>query len=451
MKRIGLQWLAISALLIATSAARAETRPRYGGVLHISMRLAPSSLDPLQIADSVAGRNLIALVFDTLVTIDASGHPHGALADTWETAGDRTIELKVRGNVSFHDGSPLTAEIVAASLRRANASWSVATAGDLVTIESNLSLAELLPELALPRNAIAKRDSNISGTGPFHIVDWQPSKKLILGANEDDWAGRPFLDQIEIELGKNFRDQMNALESGRADLVEVASEQMHRLVSDRYQILHSNPVELIALRFDRDVSSEQERTVREALRLSIERQSMHNVLLQGAGQPAASLLPTWMSGYGFIFSTDADRARAQQLRDQIPGIPSLTLGYDNGDPLARLLAERIALNAKDAGLWIQLNASATDLRLERISLVGSDPWVSLQELERQLGLPGVPAPLHSVEHLFAAEQIILGSDRVIPLFHVPIAYASTMNLRGWRVNSDGTLDLANSWLKSPKP
>ena len=85
-----------------------------------------------------------------------------------------------------------------------------------------------LRELALPRNAIAKRkpDSKPSGTGPFHVVDWQPGKKLTLAAEEGYWRGRPFLDGIEIEMGQSFRDQMTALELGRADLVEVAPEQV---------------------------------------------------------------------------------------------------------------------------------------------------------------------------------------------------------------------------------
>lgn len=451
MKLTGLQWLAISALLIATSAVNAETRPQYGGVLHVSMSFSPLLLEPADISDSTAGRNLATLLYDTLITIDEAGRPHGSLAESWRIAGERRTEFHIRGNVSFPDGTLLTAEAVAASLRRSNAAWHVTTAGDLVTIESNLSSTELLHELALPRNAIARRDSNISGTGPFHIVEWQAGKKLTIAANEHYWGGRPFLDQIEIDLGRSYRDQMNALESGRADLVEVAPEQMHRIFSGRYEMLHSNPIQLIALKFAGDPKSEAEKTARQALRLSIERESMHSVLLQGAGQPSASLLPTWMSGYGFVFPAASDLERARQLRDQIPGVPSFKLGYDSGDALARLLAERIALNAKDAGLWVQLNASATDLRLERIAIASSAPWISLEELNRQLGLATVPDSPASVEQLYAAEQKILASDRVIPLFHLPVSYASSMNLRAWRVTGEGTLDLVNAWLKSAQP
>jgi hypothetical protein len=205
------------------------------------------------------------------------------------------------------------------------------------------------------------------------------------------------------------------------------------------------------LRFAKETTSAQEKAARDALRLSIERQSMHNVLLQGAGQPTASFLPTWMSGYGFVFSTETDRLRAQQLRDQIPGVPSFTVGYDSNDPLARLLAERIALNAKDTGLSVQLNASATDLRLVRIPLASCDPWTSLQVVNRELGLPAIEAKARSVEQLFASEQSMLASGRMIPLFHLPLAYAATTSLHDWTLTPGGKLNLAGAWLKSSQP
>jgi MarR-like DNA-binding transcriptional regulator SgrR of sgrS sRNA len=454
MKRTGLQWLATSVLLISALSANADTRPQYGGTLHISMSVSASSLDPAEMLESAGTRNLVALIFDTLVTVDATGRPQSALAESWQSAsGDRGLEFRLRHTVKFHDGSPLTAEIAASSLRKANPAWNVTAAGDVVTIESAGATPELLQEVALPRNAIAKRDvnGNLSGTGPFHIVNWQSSKQLVVAANEDYWNGRPFVDEIDVDMGRNFRDQMNALESGRADLVEVAPEQMHRVVAQRYELLRSSPIELIALKFAKEASSVQQKAARDALRLSIERQSMHNVLLQGAGQPTASLLPTWMSGYGFVFSTEPDRLRAQQLRDQIPGVPSFALGYDSNDSLARLLAERIALNARDAGLSVQLNASATELRLVRIPLASCDPWTSLLVLNNQLGLPTIEATGHSLEQLFASEQSMLASGRVIPLFHLPLAYAAATNLHDWTLMPGGKLNVAGAWLKSSQP
>jgi MarR-like DNA-binding transcriptional regulator SgrR of sgrS sRNA len=89
--------------------------------------------------------------------------------------------------------------------------------------------------------------------------------------------------------------------------------------------------------------------------------------------------------------------------------------------------------------------------LERLPVACSDPWISLQELSHQLGLSGASPKSHSLEQLFAAEQNILASDRVIPLFHLPVSYAATIHLRNWQVTADGRLDLASAWWKSPKP
>src|SRR5581483_1614505 len=290
MKRSGWRWRVISVLLTVASAANAATRPQYGGTLRVAMRASPSSLDPAEISEAIGGRNVTALIFDRLVTTGADGRVQGALAESWEISpADQRVQIRLRPNVKFHDGSPLTAEAAAASLRKGNPGWTVTPAGDLVIIEPGVSADELLQVLALPRNAIAKRDSgnNISGTGPFRVADWQAGKKLTLTANEDYWAGRPFLDQIEIEMGRSFRDQMNALESGRAQLVEVAPEQVRRLGAPRYEVLQSSPVELVALRFAGDAASVQQKNVRDALRFSLERHSMHTVLLQGAGQASA--------------------------------------------------------------------------------------------------------------------------------------------------------------------
>ena len=88
------------------------------------------------------------LIFDTLVTVDATGRPQSALAESWQSApGDRGLEFRLRHTVKFHDGSPLTAEIAASSLRKANPAWNVTAAGDVVTIESAGATPELLQEV----------------------------------------------------------------------------------------------------------------------------------------------------------------------------------------------------------------------------------------------------------------------------------------------------------------
>lgn len=454
MKLFACHWLAASSLFLAL-LAQAETRPQYGGTLRVTTQAAPQTLDPAdsRAPDSFARRSVNSLLFDTLVTWN-EGRAQPGLAESWQAAmGNQRWQFHLRHGVKFHDGTPLTSEIAAASLRFANPAWSARGEGDTVIVDCDQPNPEMPAEVALSRNAIVKRDSGetVSGTGAFHIVEWQPGKKLTLAAEEDCWRGRPFLDVIEIEMGRSFRDQATALEVGRADLVEIAPEQAHHFSAARGRLVSSAPAELLALVFARDVSSPDEKLLREALGLSVDRGSIRSVLLQGAGQPAGSLLPTWISGFGFVFSSQADLQKARQLRDQVHVSRIWTIGYDGSDPLTRLLVERITLNAKDAGLsLVPTAAGVSDLRLMRIPLASSDPWIALEGIAAQAGLSKASSNGAVIDELFAAEQAALASQRVVPLFHLPAFYAAGANLKGWTVRVDGSVELAGAWLGALK-
>jgi peptide/nickel transport system substrate-binding protein len=451
MKLFAWQWLAASSLLLAAVVASGETRPRYGGTLRIEMRPALSSLDPADrnVPDSFGRRNVTALIFDTLVTFDDTARIKPALAESWQAAGQE-LRLHIRHDVKFHDGTSLTAESVAASLRFANPSWKVMAEPDSVTIQGDFPEEELLAQLALSRNAIVKRDAGkVSGTGPFHIVDWQSGSRLTLAAEDNCRRGRPFLDSIEVEMGKNYHDQMTALQLGRVDLIEVSPEQVRRISQEGRGIASSMPIELVALVFARGASSPEEQALRSALALSVDRTAIRDVLLQGAGEAAGSILPIWMSGYGFVFSSGVDLSKARQLRGQAATIPNWRLGYDTGDPLDRLLAERIALNAHDAGLALQTTSSPSpDLWIAHLPLEG-DAWNSLGKLADQMGVP-LTKRHGSLEELYAAEQAILKSGWIIPLLHLPASYVASPGLRNWRVRSEGTVSLDDAWLESAR-
>jgi len=449
--------LVLSSLLAGALTAAAETRPQYGGTLHIAMREAPSSLDPADASqpDSFAHRSLTMLLFDTLVSSDGSGGVKASLSTSWQASqGNRRWQFHLRRGVKFHDSTLLTAEIVAGSLRAANPAWNVQVEGESVVIVIEAANPEMLEELALPRNAIAKRnaDSTPSGTGAFHVTDWQPGKKLTLTAEENCWRGRPFLDSIEVEMGKSFREQMTELDLGKADLVEIAAEQERRASQEGHHLTSSAPLELLALVFAREVATPDDKLLREALALSVERASIRNVLLQGSGQPTAGILPTWMSGYGFVFSTAADLPRARQEREQIRTVSAWSIGYDGSDPVSRLLAERIALNARDAGLTLQPTSTApADLRLVRIPLNSPDPWIALEDVAARCGLPAANGNGGSAEDLYAAERALLATQRIIPLFHLSASYAASGNLKNWKLRPDGSWDLGDAWLGSGKP
>ena len=450
MTRSAYRLLAASSLLLVTLAA-ALSRPQYGGTLHIALRVAPASLDPAEIApgESLARASVTALMFDNLVAADTIGHIQPALATSWQSdSGNQHWQFWIRRGVKFHDGSALTSDAVASSLRISNPGWNVIANGDSLTVETTVPTPYLLAELALPRNAIAKRSTgaSISGTGPFHVTDWQPGKRLTLAVQEDYWNGRPFLDGIVIDMGKGSRDQLISLDLGKTDLVELTPEQVHRAAAEGRRVLRSQPVVLIALVFNKDRATPEEGHFREALSLSVDRGSMRNVLLQGQGEPASGILPNWLTGYEFVFPSQFNLLRAQQLTSGLRQSP-WTLAYDSADPLARLIADRIVLNARDSGISIQTTASAAaDIRLVSVTLPSLNPQLALTNFTALFGLPQPKFASSSIDDLFQAESALLQTQRVIPLLRYPLAYAVSPAVRGYSLERSGVWQASDVWL-----
>jgi len=440
--------------MVVAALASAETRPQYGSTLRMATRIAPRNLDPADksLPDSIARRNLTRLMFETLVTLDDRGRVAPSLATSWQASpGNQRWQFSVRRGVNFHDGSPLTSEAVAAALRAANPDWSVSATGDSIVVERDSGDPDLPARLALARNSITKRSEGgtLIGTGPFHITNWQPGKKLSLTADEGYWGGRAFVDAIEIEFGKATRDQLIALDLGKADIAEVAVEQSRRAATEGRRVVSSAPVELMALVFSHDKASPEDGKLREALALSIDRKSIRDAVLQGSGEASGGILPNWISGYGFVFPAEQNLTRAQQLRGEVRYAPTWTLGYDAEDPLARVTAERIELNARDAGIRLQATPNATaDVRLTRITLASVNGRIGLAAAASAVGtslpkISGGPA-----DDLYQAENGILQTQRVIPLFQLPTNTALSVAVKDWDEDRDGTLHLDNAWLGS---
>jgi MarR-like DNA-binding transcriptional regulator SgrR of sgrS sRNA len=448
MKRFSSILLASSLLPLAITA-RAEQRPHYGGALRIAVKQAPPALDSFS-----SGATVSSQVFETLVRLDERGRPQPLLATAWQPEpGNQRWRISLRSGVSFHDGTPLDAAAVAASLRSSNPDWKVVTTANAVIIETPSPAPDLPAELALARNAIVRKaGAQLAGTGQFSVADFTPGKHLTLRANERYWAGRPFIDSIELAFGGTDREQMLALDLGKADLIEVAAESIRRARAEGRTLASSEPAELMALAFASDPRSDDEIHARNALAASLDLTALADVVLQGGGDPAAGLLPNWLSGYEFAFPTGRRVDLARQERAQVRQVPPLTLSYDPADPVARVVADRVLLNARDAGITLQLVPSGpADVSVVRAPLESSDPHVALTELARAFQLSPPRFSSDSVEELYAAEKTLLQSHRFIPLVHLRSSAASRANMRGLAITTTGEWNLSNVWLAAEKP
>jgi peptide/nickel transport system substrate-binding protein len=428
MGRITSRWIAAASAIALIGSLGAARRPRYGGNLRVQIGASVQSLDPGEWpndpAEAAAKAALAGVVFETLVRLDPHGQPQPALAIFWshDAARKRWI-FKPRPNVVLHDGSP----------------WEPPESA--LSFSDDRPIERILSDLARPRNAVAVRlsDGTLTGTGPFALARWDPGKSATLTAHAGYWGGRAYLDSIDVQMGRTDRQQALDFEAGKADVIEAGIADLRRLRERNANLSVSAPVEVVAIVFEgaRAVPPQ----VQQALALSIDRAAIQSVLLQRQGEISAALLPQWLSGYSFVFSTARDLARARQLA---AGAAPLTLTYDRADMLARSIAERIAVNASEAGLPLRsVPGAAADARLVRFRITSFDPFIALEDLAAQL-----KSPMPAASDIYGSERALLRGSRVIPLLHLPLARQISPKVHGW--NENGRLE--DVWLEGgPEP
>jgi peptide/nickel transport system substrate-binding protein len=417
MRRTTSRWIAAVSAFAFLGSLWAARRPRYGGTLRVEMSAAVQTLDPA-VNSELDGLAFEALIFETLVRLDDRGLPRPWLAESWthDTARKRWV-FTPRSNVTLQSGSH----------------WD--PPGGAIAVPDDRPIERILTDLARPNNAISIRSADGApiGTGPFAVTKWDPGKAVTLTAHGMYWGGRAYLDSIEIQMGRTSQQQALDLELGKADAIEVPVTDLRRLRQRNAHLAVSPPVEVLALVFDgpRAIAP----PVEEALALSIDRAAMHTVLLQREGEVSAALLPQWLSGYSFVFRTTRDVARARVLG---AGAGALTLAYQRSDALARSIAERVAVNANEAGLSLRAVPGTTgDLRLARLRIASANPETALADLATQLKTQ--PAASGS---LYEMEKALLGNGRVIPLLHLPVAWQLSPKVHGWT----GSARLEDVWL-----
>ena len=156
-----------------------------------------------------------------------------------------------------------------------------------------------------------------------------------------------------------------------------------------------------------------------------------------------------MTGYDFLFSTTQNLALARDLRGQVGLAGTITIGYAAGDGIQQLLAERVVLNARDAGIVMQAvphngNAQA-DLNLARLALVSPNAAVALQQIASSIASATADPTDVDAEALYRNEHDLLSSYRVIPLLYVPRAFAASQRIRNWTLDATGAPAVTQIW------
>jgi ABC-type transport system substrate-binding protein len=388
-------WRSIAAVSVLIAALPGARRPRYGGELRIEIEAA--IVDPAALPEPFAGQ-----ILEGLVRVDERGEFRPCLAASWshDTARKRWV-FALRAGVVLHNGS----------------SWQ----GTPVEVSDEAPLPSILRDLI--------RTGATAPTGPFRLAAFEAGKAARLEAHSGYWRGRPFLDAVELRMGRPLHEQAIDFESGKADAIQAAVTDVRRLRQRGTIVSVSQPMETVVLRFESERASA---AVREAVALSIDRAAIHTVLLQRQGEVSAALLPRWLSGYAFLFPIERNVARAKQLSAQAP---QLAYGYDPQDPILRAIAERVAVNAAEAGITLRpAGTGAPDVRIVRVQVGSRDPLLALAGMAAQLRL----APPKSAS-AYEIERTLLEGFRVIPIAHLPHVWALSPKVKDWGL-------LENVWL-----
>ena len=470
MRRFISVCLALASVGLANQVAQAA-RPRYGGILHVQVEATIRSLDPAAAAsdsaEAAARARAMGLVFEPLVTIDEHGL-QPMLATSWESdpRGARW-QFRLRSGVQLHDGSTLEAWHVASALRVSEPAWMIAVESGAVVISPREPLPDLPWLLTDMRHAVVVRGSGgaLAGTGPFRLEPREPGR-LSLRAHDAYWKGRPFVDAIRIEMGRSAASQLSDLEGGRADVVAASALDVRRITQRGLHVAASRPLDAIAVVFEPHRSTETALAWRRTLSAAVNRASMSAVLLQRLAEPADALVPQWVSGYAPLFASDRGTTLS---RAAIAALPTdqreLTLRVDASDSLAHAIADRIAVDAREMGFVLKVQAPAglaprPDARLVRVRVPSTSPDRALAaSIERTANRDGSPTqaalpPAAALDAVYQAESQLLERFVVVPIVHLPDIYGFGDRVGTWNrpaISASGAWNFADVWLRSGAP
>jgi hypothetical protein len=141
----------------------------------------------------------------------------------------------------------------------------------------------------------------------------------------------------------------------------------------------------------------------------------------------------------------------------VAGLAPLSLGYQADDPLAKLIAERVAVNAREAGIGLQplpeannRNSNA-DINLVAIKIESPDSAAALASLAGALRLPALQKAqtTTAAEALYGIESDALKDYFVIPIAHIPQTLTA-VGVHDWKMNRWGEVNWGNVWTEAPK-
>jgi peptide/nickel transport system substrate-binding protein len=320
--------LLTSLLLVLAIRRTTVVAPDFGGTYIEGLAGTPQYINPILSQYNRVDQDLAALIFEGLSYPDQNGELKPRLATDWSLSDDGlTYTFHLRRNVRWQDGVPFTADDVLFTISAIQDPgyqgppyladlWRSVKVDEVDNYTIRFTLKELftpfldyttigllpahllkdVPAAQLPRHPF---NTKPVGTGPFQLVEVTPEHAL-LTANRHYYGAKGYLNRLEFRFYPDHQSLLAAYERGEIlgisrvlpqDTKRIQTEQNLQLFSAQqsgYTMVYLN------LR-SKEAPFFQEKKVRQALLLGLDRQALINKVLNGQGLVADSpILPgTW--------------------------------------------------------------------------------------------------------------------------------------------------------------
>jgi peptide/nickel transport system substrate-binding protein len=355
--------------------------PAAGQTLRIGIGSDPSMLDPAR-SGAFVDRVVLTALCDRLLDVgsDLSFKPELATAWEWQDGG-RTLRLTIREDGRFHDGTRLDAEAVKINIDRYRIAPESVRKSELrpvtaveapdprtVILRLNQPYAPLLSVLSdragmiMSPTALARLGSRIADepvcSGPFRLVRRVPQDRIEMERVPEHWnTANIHVQRLVILPVPDSTVRLLNLRSGQLDLIErvTPSDIASARRDPRIRIAESTAIAYQSIYFNTATGALRDPRLREALELSLDRDIINRVALEGMfvpnNQPEAPGTPYYFTDLTAP-ARNIERARAL-LREAGQPNPAFTLLTPNS-PVESQVAQIIQSMAAEAGFRVRI-------------------------------------------------------------------------------------------------
>jgi peptide/nickel transport system substrate-binding protein len=360
--------------------------PKRGGQLVVAEIQDPTSLDPA-VFTGRPGARAAQMVFDPLLDLDVNGKYVPALATSWELSSDaRSVVLKLRSGVKFHDGTAFDAAAVKShfdrhmnpdtkSLRTGElAEIAAVTAVDPMTIKIDLKAPNpTFLSLLIDWNAFIESPTAVQrygadfgrnpvGTGPFKFSEYVKDSHLVLNRNPEYWdTGKPYLESLKVRFIPSPPTRLVEVQSGGAHIaLEPPLQDMPALLNSTNPIVSRQPYGRMTFWFwNKNSPYGSSKEFRQALNWAADREGIKKAVWFDTGvvRFAPFHLGTPFDDPEYKpFTRNLDKARelvAAAQRNGVPSPPRFTL-YVGPDGSYGLTAQVLQANLAEIGVTMDI-------------------------------------------------------------------------------------------------